>query len=290
MTKTLAKNGTPFRKMNGLGNDFVVLDGRARTLPLTPAAVQRIADRKTGIGCDTVVVLEPSKRADLSMRFYNADGSESAACGNASRCIAWLVAQENGVTDPRLETKAGVLKTKVHPDGSVTVDMGIPKFRWDEIPLAEPFHDTKKIELQIGPIDQPVLHSPSVVNVGNPHCVFWVDDVNAHALDRFGPILENHPRFPERANISLAQITSPTSLTLRVWERGIGLTMACGTGACAAAVCAARKGLTGRAVTVSLPGGDLTVDWRADDHMWMTGPVQLDFEGTIDEAMLPVTV
>jgi len=277
---------TPFRKMNGLGNDFVVLDARARDLPLTTLAIQRIADRKTGIGCDTVVVLEPSKRAAAMMRFYNADGSESSACGNASRCIAWLVKQESGVADPLLETKAGMLKAKVHADGTVTVDMGEPKFRWDEIPLSEPFHDTKKIELQIGPIDKPILHSPSVVNVGNPHCIFWVDDVNAYKLDRFGPILENHPRFPERANISLAQITSPTSMILRVWERGIGLTQACGTGACAATVCAARKNLTGRAVTVTLPGGDLHVDWRSDDHMWMTGPAQLDFEGTLDPALL----
>jgi len=276
----------PFRKMNGLGNDFVVLDARAQKLPLTSQAVQRIADRACGIGCDTVVVLEPSSRAELLMRFYNSDGSESASCGNASRCIAWLVSQESGVNDPALETKAGVLKTKVHADGSVTVDMGTPKFRWDEIPLSEPFHDTKQIELQIGPIDKPTLHSPSVVNVGNPHCIFWVEDVDAYRLDRFGPILENHPRFPDRANISLAQITSPTSLILRVWERGIGLTQACGTGACAAVVCAARKNLTERAVTVTLPGGKLHVDWRADDHMWMTGPVQLDFEGTLDPALL----
>jgi len=277
---------TPFRKMNGIGNDFVVLDARTQKIAITPQAAQRIADRSSGIGCDTVVVLEPSNKAELLMRFYNADGSESASCGNASRCIAWLVNQESGVTDPTLETKAGVLKTSVHPDGTVTVDMGRPKFRWDEIPLSEPFHDTKKIELQIGPIDKPVLHSPSVVNVGNPHCIFWVDDVNAHRLDRFGPILENHPRFPERANISLAQITSPASMILRVWERGVGLTKACGTGACAATVCAARKNLTERAVTVSLPGGNLHVDWRADDHMWMTGPAQLDFEGTLDPALL----
>ncbi len=277
---------TPFRKMNGLGNDFVVLDARQQKIPLSPAAVQRIADRRSGIGCDTVVVLEPSTRAELMMRFYNSDGSESSACGNASRCIAWLINDENGNTQPLLETKAGVLKTTVHKDGSVTVDMGKPKFRWDEIPLSEPFHDTKQIELQLGPIDKPILHSPSVVNVGNPHCIFWVEDVNAHQLDRFGSILEHHPRFPERANISLAQITSPATLKLRVWERGIGLTQACGTGACAATVCAARKGLTDRAVTVTLPGGDLHVDWRADDHMWMTGPAQLDFIGNLEPAML----
>ncbi len=277
---------TPFRKMNGLGNDFVVLDARQTTIPLTAAAVQRIADRKSGIGCDTVVVLEPSTRAELLMRFHNSDGSESSACGNASRCIAWLVNQETGAPEPLLETKAGVLQTKVHKDGSVTVNMGKPRFHWDEIPLSEPFHDTKQIELQIGPIDKPILHSPSVVNVGNPHCIFWVADASAYQLDRFGPILENHPLFPERANISLAQITSPTSMILRVWERGIGLTKACGTGACAATVCAARKGLTERSVTVSLPGGDLLVDWRADDHMWMTGPVQLDFAGVLEPAML----
>ena len=276
--------------MNGLGNDFVVLDARAHVLPVTPEVVQRIADRKAGIGCDTVVVLEPSKRADVLMRFFNADGSESSACGNASRCIASLITQETGNFEPRLESKAGVLKTKVHPDGSVTVDMGKPKFRWDEIPLAEPFHDTKAIELQIGPIDNPVLHSPSVVNVGNPHCIFWVADVNAHALDRFGPILENHPRFPERANISLAQIISPNSMKLRVWERGIGLTKACGTGACAATVSAARKGLTGRTVTVTLPGGDLYVDWRADDHIWMTGPVTHEFAGMLGNDLMPVTM
>jgi diaminopimelate epimerase len=281
-----AMTTTPFRKMNGLGNDFVVLDARHQAIPLTPAAAQRIADRSSGIGCDTVVVLEPSTRADLMMRFYNADGSESSACGNASRCIAWLVHQESGATEPQLETKAGVLRTKVHQDGTVTVNMGKPKFRWDEIPLSEAFHDTRQIELQIGPIDKPILHSPSVVNVGNPHCIFWVEDVTAYQLDRFGPILEHHPRFPERANISLAQITSPASMILRVWERGIGLTQACGTGACAATVCAARKGLTDRSVTVTLPGGDLHVDWRADDHMWMTGPVQLDFAGGLEPAML----
>ena len=278
--------GIPFRKMNGLGNDFVVLDARVQPIPMTAESAARIASRNSGIGCDTIVVLEPSAKADVRMRFYNADGSESAACGNASRCVAWLLREESGTIEPRLETNAGVLKAKVHGDGSVTVDMGKPKFQWDEIPLAEPFHDTKKIELQIGPIDAPVLHSPSVVNVGNPHCIFWVEDVTAHRLDRFGPILENHPLFPERANISLAQVTSPTTMILRVWERGIGLTKACGTGACAAAVSAARKGLTGRTVTVTLPGGNLHIDWRVGDHMMMTGPVQLDFEGTLKPGML----
>ena len=273
----------PFRKMNGLGNDFVVIDARTRRWPITPDLARHIADRASGIGCDSVIVLEPSSRAEVAMRILNADGSESGACGNATRCIAWLVSQETGVTTPTIETKAGILRTSVGADGNVTVDMGRPRFRWDEIPLSEPFHDTRQIELQIGPIDKPLLHSPSVVNVGNPHCVFWVTDVNAHKLERFGPILENHPRFPERANISLAQVTSPTSITLRVWERGVGITKACGTAACAAAVCAARKGLTERSVTVTLPGGPLHIEWRAaDDHILMTGPTCLDYTGAFD--------
>lgn len=272
----------PFRKMNGLGNDFVVLDGRTNRITLPTGAAERIADRKAGIGCDTVIILEPSRTAEVFMRVINADGSEVEACGNATRCIAKMLTAETGVAEPTIETKAGILKAKVNADGSVTVDMGVPKFKWQEIPLSEPFHDTRKIELQIGPIDNPVMHSPSVVNVGNPHCVFWVEDVTAHKLDRFGPILEHHPLFPERANISLAQVTSPNSLILRVWERGVGLTKACGTGACAAAVCAARKGLTERSVTVTLPGGDLHIEWRADDHILMTGPAQIDGDGVVE--------
>jgi diaminopimelate epimerase len=274
----------PFRKMNGLGNDFVVLDARATKLAVTPEAVRRIADRKAGIGCDTVIVLEPSRSAELFMRIFNADGSESEACGNANRCVAMLIASTQGITSPTIETRAGVLATKVHGDGSVTVDMGVPKFDWQDIPLSEPFHNTRMIELQIGPIDAPVLHSPSVVNVGNPHCVFWVDDVAAHALDRFGPILENHPVFPDRANISLVQVVDRSHLIQRVWERGVGLTQACGTGACAATVCAVRKGFTERTVRVTLPGGDLMIDWRADDHIMMTGPAVLDYEGMLSLA------
>ncbi len=273
----------PFRKMNGLGNDFVVLDARAAKLAVTPEAVQRIANRKTGIGCDTVIVLESSRAADVFMRIYNADGTQAEACGNANRCIAKLIASESAVARPTIETLAGVVSAVVNADGSVTVDMGVPKFGWQEIPLAEPFHNTRMIELQIGPIDAPVLHSPSVVNVGNPHCVFWVEDVAAHQLDRFGPILENHPIFPERANISLAQVVSPSHLVQRVWERGVGLTQACGTGACAAAVCAVRKGFTERKVRVTLPGGDLMIEWReVDDHMLMTGPANLDHEGVVE--------
>jgi diaminopimelate epimerase len=271
----------PFRKMNGLGNDFVVLDARARPLKIGAEEAQRIGDRASGPGCDQVIVLEPSKTADVFMRIFNADGSEVGACGNAARCVALLLSGETGRSDVTIDTRGGLLQAAVESAGSITIDMGTPRFAWDEIPLAEPFHDTTGIELQIGPIDAPVLHSPSVVNVGNPHAIFWVDDVAAHDLGRFGPLLENHPIFPERANISLAQVTSPSSLKLRTWERGAGLTKACGTAACAAAVAAARKKLTGRQVTVELPGGSLFIAWTTNGHILMRGPAELEFEGTL---------
>ncbi|MFA5898955.1 MAG: diaminopimelate epimerase [Hyphomicrobium sp.] len=271
----------PFRKMNGLGNDFVVLDARARPISLAAEDAQRIGDRKAGIGCDQVIVIEPSTKADVFMRIFNADGSEVSACGNATRCVALLAAAELGRNDVSVETSAGLLKAKVDSAESITIDMGKPKFGWEDIPLAEPFEDTTGIELQIGPIDAPVLHTPSVANVGNPHAIFWVDDVDAHDLGRLGPLLENHPIFPERANISLAQILAPDRLRLRTWERGAGLTRACGTAACAAAVAAARKGLTGRQVAVELPGGTLFIDWAADGHILMRGPAELEFEGTL---------
>jgi diaminopimelate epimerase len=276
-----------FRKMNGLGNDFVVLDGRVRPLGLGTETVKAIADREAGIGCDQLIALEPSNKADVFMRIWNADGGEVAACGNATRCVAALVAEERGRPDVKVETQAGVLAATVNKDGTVTVDMGAPRFGWQEIPLAEPFADTRYIELQVGPIDAPVLHSPSVVNVGNPHCIFFVDDVEAYDLARFGPMLEQHPLFPERANISLAQVTAPDALKVRTWERGAGLTQACGTAACAVAVAAARLKRTGRKVKVTLPGGDLQIEWReSDGHILMTGPYSLDFEGTLPASLL----
>jgi len=272
----------PFRKMNGLGNDFVVLDARPRALALAPDAVRAIADRKEGIGCDQLIALEPSRHADVFMRIWNADGGEVGACGNAARCVAAVVAAERNAADVSIETASGVVGAVVNNDSSVTVDMGPPRLAWDEIPLAEPFHDTRRIELQIGPIDAPVLHSPSAVNVGNPHCLFFVDDVEAYDLARFGSMLEHHPLFPQRANISLVQVVAPHALKVRTWERGAGLTRACGTAACAAAVAAARRELTGRKVRVSLPGGDLLIEWReSDGHILMTGPYALDFEGTL---------
>jgi len=276
-----------FRKMNGLGNDFVVVDGRTHALALGPDAVRAIADRKEGIGCDQLIALEPSTKADVFMRIWNADGGEVAACGNAARCVAGLIAQEQGRPQVTIETEDQVLGAAVAGENSVTIDMGAPRLKWDEIPLAEPFHDTRRIELQAGPIDAPVLHSPAVVNVGNPHALFFVDDVEAIDLAPIGAMLEHHPLFPERANISVVQVQSPEHIKIRTWERGAGLTRACGTAACASAVAAIRRELTGRKVTVSLPGGDLVIEWRDQDgHVLMTGPYALDFEGTLPAALL----
>ncbi|MFO1088992.1 MAG: diaminopimelate epimerase [Hyphomicrobiales bacterium] len=274
--------GIPFRKMNGLGNDFVVFDARVRPLSLTEAEVRAIADRKRGIGCDQLIVMERSDRADVRMRIFNQSGGEVESCGNASRCIADLLIGETAKPAVSIETLGGDLACTRHGEGLVTVDMGTPRFGWQDIPLAEEFRDTRAIELQVGPIDAPIIHSPSVVNVGNPHCIFWVKSLDVIDLAAVGPMLEHHPMFPERANISLAHVTSRDALTLKVWERGVGLTRACGTAACAAAVCAARKRLTGRTVTVTLPGGDLLIEWReGDDHILMTGPVSYDFEGVL---------
>ena len=272
----------PFRKMNGLGNDFVILDARAQPVKITSEIARRVADRSHGIGCDQLIVLEPSDKADAFMRIYNSDGSEVGACGNAARCVALLLAQETGRPEIAIETQEAVLRAEAASAQHVTIDIGAPRLAWDEIPLAEPFHDTTGIELQIGPIDEPLLHSPSVVNVGNPHAIFWVEDVHAHDLARFGPLLENHPLFPERANISLAQVTSRSRLKLRTWERGAGLTKACGTAACAAAVSAVRKRFTDRRVTVDLPGGPLAIEWTDDNHVLMTGPAELEFEGRLE--------
>jgi diaminopimelate epimerase len=276
-----------FRKMNGLGNEFVILDARRHPLTVSPAQVQAIADRQSGIGCDQLIVMEPSKGADVRMRIWNHDGGEVESCGNASRCVADLLFEETGRDTVTIDTRGGLLICTKAPGACVTVDMGAPRFDWQDIPLSEPFHDTRAIELQVGPIDKPLLHSPSVVNVGNPHCIFWVDDVDAHDLARFGPMLEFHPLFPERANISLCHVRDRGHLVLKVWERGAGLTRACGTAACAAAVAAARKGLTDRAVRVTLPGGDLDIVWReSDDHILMTGPVAYEFTGEVPEHLM----
>jgi diaminopimelate epimerase len=273
----------PFRKMNGIGNEIVVVDLRGNSFVFTADQARAVAQQPKS-HFDQMMVLHAPKTAgtEAYVRIYNTDGSEAEACGNGMRCIGWVVSQATGRKALKFETKAGVLDVGVSGIDKITVDMGMPRFGWQEIPLAEPFHNTRRIELQIGPIDNPILHSPSVVNIGNPHAVFWVDDVKAYDLSRIGPMLENHPIFPERANISVAHVTARNAITVRTWERGAGLTKACGSAACAAAVCAARKDLTDRVVTVTLPGGPLGIEWRADNHILMTGAVALEHEGVLD--------
>ena len=268
-----------FHKMNGLGNEIVVVDTRTSKINLSSAVARAMAATPRS-HFDQMMVLQPPRNSSTAafVTIFNADGSESAACGNGTRCIGWLENQKTGRANVRFETTAGLLNVKVDSIDSITVDMGEPRFAWNEIPLAEPFHDTRGIELQIGPIDAPILHSPSVVNVGNPHAIFWVDDAEAYDLARFGPLLENHPIFPLRANISLAEVRSRSEIILRVWERGTGLTQACGTAACAAAVAAMRKKLVDRTVTVVLPGGPLMITWKDTNRILMTGPVEHEYE------------
>jgi diaminopimelate epimerase len=281
-----ALSNHPFVKMNGLGNEIVVVDMRARPQPVT-AADARAAARAAPY--DQLMALFPPRTAgtDAFVRIFNNDGSEAGACGNGMRCVADILFKESRKSVLTVETPAGLLNCRQgEAPLTSTVDMGPPRFRWNEIPLAEEFYDTRAIELQIGPIDRPILHSPSVASMGNPHAVFWVDDVNAYDLNKIGPLLENHPIFPDRANISLAQVASPERLIVRTWERGAGLTRACGSAACAALVCAARTRRTGRAATVTVPGGDLRIEWREqDDHVLMTGPVAYEYEGRFDAAL-----
>lgn len=281
----LAQHPTKFWKMNGLGNEIVVLDMRHMRIPLDAAKVRAIAVSPRS-HFDQMMVLHPPRTpgTEAFVLIYNTDGSESSACGNGTRCIGWYETLRTGRDTFLFETKAGLLNVKVAGIDAITVDMGEPRFKWNEIPLAEEFYDTRRIELQIGPIDKPVLHSPSVVNVGNPHAIFWVDDVSTYDLARFGPLLENHPIFPERANISLAEIHSRDAIKIRTWERGTGLTRACGTAACASAVCAMRRDLTDRRVTVTLPGGNLVIEWLPSNRILMTGPVELEYEDVLDLA------
>ena len=272
----------PFRKMNGLGNDFVVLDGRERAISMDEAKARAIADRKTGIGCDQVIVLQKSDVADVRMLVWNKSGGQVESCGNASRCIADLLFDEKNATSTTIDTLGGFLVARKAGDRLVTVDNGVPKFDWKDIPLSEPFHDTRHIELQVGPIDHPLIHSPSVVNVGNPHCIFWVDDLEVVDLSKVGPMLEHHHLFPQRANISLARVDARDHVTLKVWERGAGLTKACGTAACATMAAGARIKIIERKCRITLPGGDLFMEWReSDDHVLMTGPVAYEFEGVL---------
>jgi diaminopimelate epimerase len=272
----------PFRKMHGLGNDFVVLDARAQALPITPARAAAIADRRFGIGCDQVIILEPPPAgapgdADVFMRIRNPDGSEAAACGNATRCIASLVADERGADRVLVRTIAGDLRVERLPDGLWRADMGRARLRWDDVPLARKV-DTLHVPLTLGAVSD-----AAACSMGNPHATFFVRDLDAIDVATLGPALENDPIFPDRANIGFAQVLSPDHIRLVMWERGAGMTLACGSGACATIVNAARRGLTGRRATITMPGGDLVLEWReSDGHVLMTGPVATAFTGTLD--------
>lgn len=276
----------PFWKMNGAGNEIVVVDLRRSSHVVTAAEARAIA-AADGSHFDQLMVLHApvTTGTDAFIRIYNTDGSEAGACGNGTRCVAWVLTEGTGRDSLVVETKAGLLVCRRLGPTIFSVDMGEPKFDWRDIPLAEEFRDTRAIELQIGPIDAPILHSPSAVSMGNPHAVFWVEDPYSYDLAKIGPLLEHHPIFPDRANISLAAVKAPDHIVLWVWERGAGITRACGTAACAALVSAARTRRTGRSARVSLPGGDLTIDWRDDNHVIMSGPTELEHRGQFDPAL-----
>ncbi|MCX8999312.1 diaminopimelate epimerase [Rhizobiaceae bacterium BDR2-2] len=278
-----------FAKMNGLGNRILVVDMRGRKDAVTPAAaIALAADPATRF--DQIMAIHDPKIAgtDAFIDILNCDGSKAQACGNGTRCVVQALASETGRKAFTFQTVAGILNAVEHEDGTISVDMGEPVFEWDRIPLSEEFHDTGRIELQIGPIDNPVLHSPSVMSMGNPHAIFWVDrDPMTFDLERFGPLLENHPIFPEKANITLAHVTAPNAMTTRTWERGAGLTLACGSAACSAAVSGARTGRTGRTVEITVASspnrGRLTIEWRErDNHVIMTGPAEWEWAGALD--------
>jgi diaminopimelate epimerase len=272
----------PFIKMHGLGNDFVIIDARKRAFALDEAQAAAIADRRRGVGCDQIIVLESPKNAgeDAFMRIWNADGSESGACGNATRCVGALLMGETGKTRAVIATKAGELAAQGNP-GGVTIDFGPARLDWREVPLASA-QDTLHVKLALGPVSD-----PAACSMGNPHATFFVPDVAAVDIAALGPKLEFDPIFPERANIGFAQVKERDLIRLRVWERGAGITQACGTGACAALVNAHRRGLAGRKAAVELDGGALTIEWReSDNHVLMTGPVAVSFRGTLDPSLL----
>jgi diaminopimelate epimerase len=279
----------PFLKMNGAGNDFVVVGSPLSNElpPFAPGAeaARAIADRASGIGCDQLIGLDPSQAADIHMRIWNADGSEVEACGNATRCVGWLLMEASGRDQATIETKVGLIEARRAGPYAVTLDMGAPGLDWTQIPLAEAM-DTDRVELQVGQIDAPHLHTPGCVSMGNPHVVFFVDDAEAAPVREVGPLIEHHLLFPEGVNVGFAEIQAPDRIRLRVWERGAGLTKACGTGACAALVAAHRRGLAGREATVVMDGGELRIVWReSDGHVLMTGPVEVEFSGVLPEPL-----
>ena len=278
-----ALSGRWFARMNGLGNEIIVLDLRGTGICVTPAEARAI-HRAPGLHYDQLMVLHDAKTVgtDAFIRIYNNDGSQSGSCGNGTRCLAYVLMRGGARDVALLESTAGPLECRRLSEWSYCVDMGKPRLGWREIPLRDPAPDTSAIDVSIGPPENPLLSAPAVVNMGNPHAVFFVADVAAYDLPRLGPPLENDPMFPEKANISLAQVVARDHILLRVWERGVGITQACGSAACATLVAAVRRGLAERSARVSLPGGDLQIDWRADDHVLMTGPVELEFEGKLD--------
>lgn len=279
MSQTAAPR--PFVKMNGAGNDFVVVDALERPFRPTEDQVRALGDRAAGEGFDQLIAIEPSETADAFMRVWNADGSMVQTCGNALRCVGWLLMEATGSDRVVIDTAAGPTTASRAGDRRVTVDMGRPRLDWTQVPLSEDM-DTRGIELQVGPIDAPVLHTPGAVSMGNPHVVFFTDRQDDGFVSGSGSLVEHHPLFPEGVNVGFADVQARDRIRLRVWERGAGLTKACGTGACAALVAAARRGLTDRKAAVIVDGGEMIIDWDADtDHVLMTGPVEIERTGLL---------
>lgn len=270
----LQNTGLPFMKMHGLGNDFVVVDARASLARVTPALAQGIGHRQFGVGFDQLAIIENGE-SDAHLVFYNSDGSTSAACGNATRCIARFLLQESGKAELTLTTERGTLFARDAGNGLTSVNMGHPQLNWAEIPLAE----------EVDTLELPIEGTPTATGMGNPHCTFFVDDAEAIPLAEFGSRYEHHPLYPERTNVQVAQVIGPDHIRMRVWERGVGITLASGSSSCATAVAAARRGLTGRTVQIELDGGTIWIDWR-DDGVWMTGPTCHVFSGTLTPEFL----
>lgn len=271
----------PFQKMHGAGNDFIVLDGRAQAITLAPEQAKFLCDRHVGIGCDTLVILKKAKDADVAVRFINGDGSDSATCGNATRCVADMLMRESGMNEARIATAGGLLTATRDEAGRITVNMGTPKFGWQDIPLSES-RNTLHLGLEMG-----LLMDPAAVNMGNPHAVFFVRDIAHIKIAEWGAKLEHHPLFPERANISAVEVLGESHIKMAVWERGAGLTLACGSAACAAVAAGVRRGVIHPECRVDLPGGTLDIHWRKADggasgDIFMTGPVAYVFEGVVE--------
>ncbi|MEI9903592.1 MAG: diaminopimelate epimerase [Asticcacaulis sp.] len=274
----------PFLKMNGLGNDFAVVDARKSAFDPAPDQIRAWADRARGIGFDQLIAIEESRDGDAFMRVWNSDGGTVETCGNALRCVAWVLNPSADDRTLKIDTLGGLTRARVLKadarTGTASVDMGRPGLGWRDIPLAEDMN-TARLELKIGPYDAPLYHTPVAVSMGNPHCVFFVDDVATVDVAAAGSLIEHHPLFPESTNVEFVQVIDRETLRMRVWERGAGITKACGTGACATLVAAARRGLTGREATVIMDGGPLHIVWAGNDHVIMTGPVELEFEGML---------